>query len=115
MAFIVTVNTLNPDSEVAAYNLRRNDELSTRFLYVLSDDAVPALVAGLSTTTGQAHTDLVWDLRYRLNDMENDTQWQDWQSFHFARWAAYDALVKARESEGFVLYQDRWASRQVAK
>ncbi|MEO5953013.1 MAG: DUF4173 domain-containing protein [Chloroflexia bacterium] len=110
MAFIVTVNTINPDAEVAAYNLRRNDELSTRYLYILSNDAVPTLVAGLTTTTGQAHTDLVWNLKYRLDEMEADKQWQNWQSFHFARQAAYDALVKARAGGGFVLYQAKYAN-----
>lgn len=115
MAFIVSVNLMNPDAEVAAYNLKRNDDLSTRFLYVLSDDAVPTLVGALATTGGQAHTDLVWDLKYRLDRMEADKQWQDWQSFHFSRWAAYDALVKAKQAGGFDLYNTRWVAKHIAR
>src|SRR3712207_5881929 len=52
LGFLVTINMMNPDADVAARNLLRNDELSTRYLYLLSEDAVPVLVAGLDQTTG---------------------------------------------------------------
>lgn len=97
IAFLVSVNLINPDADVAAYNLRRNDELSVRYVYLLSDDAVPALVTGLDTTTGEVRRQLVMNLAQRLYRMEHDTQWQDWQSFNLSRWNAYDALVKAHD------------------
>jgi hypothetical protein len=109
MAFIVTANTLNPDADVAAYNLRRNDELSTRYLYLLSDDAIPTLVAGLDTTTGRVQNQLEFYLVERLRSMKQSTQWQDWQSFHLARWGAYNALVSAYEQGKFDTYNPRWA------
>src|SRR5204862_304310 len=54
LGFLTTVNLLNPDADVAAYNLARRDELSTRFLYLLSDDAVPVLAAGLQDAPPEA-------------------------------------------------------------
>ncbi|HST05909.1 MAG TPA: DUF4173 domain-containing protein [Chloroflexia bacterium] len=98
IAFLVTVNLLNPDADVAAYNLRRNDELSVRYLYLLSDDAVPALVSGLDTTTGEVHRLLAVDLIGRMYDMKSDTQWQDWQSFNASRWDAYKAIMQAHDA-----------------
>ncbi len=104
-------NTLNPDADVAAHNLRRNDELATRYLYLLSDDAVPALVAGLDTTTGQVNYDLPYELSYRLAGMQQDTQWQDWQSFHFSRWNAYNALLDAATKGKLDTYPVHWSNR----
>jgi hypothetical protein len=111
MAFIVTANGINPDADVAAYNLRRNDELSTRYLYLLSEDAIPTLVAGLDTTTGQVHHQLQGYLNNYLNRMEQDTAWQEWQSFHFSRRDAYNALVKAHEQGKFDTYNTPWTLR----
>jgi hypothetical protein len=111
MAFIITANSLNPDADVAAYNLRRNDELSTRYLYLLSEDAIPTLVAGLDTTTGQVRNRLQYYLAGRLRQMEQNSQWQDWQSFHFSRWSAYNALTNAYDQGKFDTYEARWVSR----
>lgn len=97
LAFISTANYINPDADVAAYNLKRNDELSTRYLYLLSDDAVPALVAGLDSTTDTVRNALRSNLQFRLQEMQRNPQWQDWQSFHFSRWAAYNALIGLRD------------------
>jgi len=107
IAFLVSVNLINPDADVAAYNLRRNDELSVRFVYLLSDDAVPALVVGLDTTTGSVHAQLVTELVQRLYTMEHDARWRDWQSFNLSRWDAYDALVQARSAGKFALNRPR--------
>lgn len=95
VAFVVAANWINPDAEVAAHNLRRNDELSTRYLYLLSDDAVPALVAGLDTTTGNTRRQLQTHLRARLQEMEQNRAWQNWQSYHLSRWEAYNVLLEA--------------------
>jgi hypothetical protein len=98
MCFLVTINTLNPDADVAAYNLARNDDLSTRYLYLLSDDAVPVLVSGLDHTTGQVHTDLVAHLSQRLQLMEHDPARQDWPAFHLSRWQAQELLTDLRKA-----------------
>ncbi|HEV2126327.1 MAG TPA: DUF4173 domain-containing protein, partial [Chloroflexota bacterium] len=63
LGFLVTVNLLNPDADVAKYNLARQDELSTRFLHLLSDDAVPSLVAGLEAAPAAVQLPLREHLR----------------------------------------------------
>jgi hypothetical protein len=98
LGFLVTINLMNPDADVAAYNLARNDDLSTRFLYVLSEDAVPAMVAGLDQTSGDVHEQLRQHLVDRLAAMEYDRAWQDWPSYHLARSEAYTELTWLRDT-----------------
>jgi hypothetical protein len=99
IGFLVTANLANPEADVAAYNLRRNDELSTRYLWLLSDDAVPALVAGLDTTEGSVRDELGWNLYYRMMEAEREMncRGRGWQSYHMARQEAYNLLTDARE------------------
>jgi hypothetical protein len=54
LGFLATVNLLDPDADVAAHNLARRDELSTRLVRELSDDAVPTLAAALPTAGADA-------------------------------------------------------------
>jgi hypothetical protein len=96
LGFMVTVNLINPDADVAAYNVKRNDELSVRYLDLLSDDAIPALAAGLQTTTGDTHMILAGDLWERLEAMKSETNWRDWPSFNLSRQQGYDTLLKLR-------------------
>jgi hypothetical protein len=98
MGFLITINMLNPDADVAAYNLARNDDLSTRYLYLLSDDAVPVLVAGLDHTTGYVHTALVDHLTQRLDAMEHDPTRDGWPAFHLSRWQAHELLSDLRKA-----------------
>jgi hypothetical protein len=103
LGFLVTINLMNPDADVAAYNLAKyqvsQDELSTRYLYTLSDDAIPVLVAGLDQTGGDNRTKIVRYLSDRYSNMNYDKGWQDWPAFHLARWQAYD-LLKAAKAAG---------------
>ncbi|HYP38845.1 MAG TPA: DUF4173 domain-containing protein, partial [Chloroflexia bacterium] len=92
LGFFVTINIMNPDADVAAYNLKRNDELSVRYVYLLSDDAVPALVAGLGSTTGLVRERLRDHLGERLESMENDPNLDRWPAFHLAHWQAREML-----------------------
>ncbi|MGH2353090.1 MAG: DUF4173 domain-containing protein, partial [Chloroflexota bacterium] len=103
LGFLCTVNVLNPDADVATYNLARRDELSTRYLALLSDDAVPTLAAGLEMDG------LPPDVRRRLRDdltrrlaamtaMEAAAEGQRWPSFHLARWQARQTLVALRRA-----------------
>jgi hypothetical protein len=96
LGFLATINLINPDADVAAYNIRRNDELSTRYLYLLSEDAVPALAAGLDTTTGEAQNALRIDLSQRYRAMRSELEGQEWQELNFSRQDAYKVLVKLR-------------------
>jgi hypothetical protein len=93
LVFLMTINIMNPDAEVAAYNLaHRGDDLATRYLYVLSNDAVPVLVDGLVEAEGRARVEVIEDLQRRLNRLETDTLWQNWQAFHLSNWEAYTRL-----------------------
>jgi hypothetical protein len=93
LVFLMTINIMNPDAEVAAYNLaHRGDDLATRYLYLLSNDAVPVLVDGLHEAEGLARVEIIDELQSRLNNMEIDEQWRHWQSFHFSHWEAYGRL-----------------------
>lgn len=95
LGFVATINMMNPDAVVAAYNLQRNDGLSTRYLGVLSEDAVPTLVAGLDTISDPMVRDsLRAHLSERLYDMEHDPNRSNWQSYQLARSQAYDLLVQ---------------------
>ncbi|MDQ5823371.1 MAG: DUF4173 domain-containing protein [Chloroflexota bacterium] len=93
LVFLMTINIMNPDAEVAAYNLaHRGDDLATRYLHVLSNDAVPVLADGLREAQGQARKDIIRDLERRLDRMETDRLWQNWQAFHLSNWDAYSRL-----------------------
>ncbi|HEX9986998.1 MAG TPA: DUF4173 domain-containing protein [Chloroflexia bacterium] len=94
LGFLVTINYMNPDADVAAYNLKRNDELSVRYLHLLSDDAVPALVAGLNSTTGDVRERLRAHLGERLQIMDYDRNLDRWPSFHLSHWQAQEMLNK---------------------
>jgi hypothetical protein len=103
VGFVVTMNVIDPDAAVAAHNLRRNDELSVRFVDLLSDDAVPALAAGLDTTTGETRARLRAHLAGRLAHLEVTRQaddapgyWGGWPSWHLARARAYAVLSQLR-------------------
>jgi hypothetical protein len=53
IGLLASFNLVDPDATGAAYNLRRNDDLSVRFVGQLSDDTVPALVDGVDGLRGQ--------------------------------------------------------------
>jgi hypothetical protein len=89
LGFLVTVNLVNPDAQTAAHNLRRTDDLAYRFLWVLSDDAVPVLVAGLDTTDGDVNVHLREYLRQRRAYLAREDGWPSW---NLARARAREAL-----------------------
>ena len=98
LAFCASINGINPDADVAAANLARHDELSTRYLYVLSEDAIPALVAGLDGSSNQTQQELRLYLSVQLRQMEEDRSWQTWPAFHLARRQAYRQLLDLRHA-----------------
>jgi hypothetical protein len=99
LGFLVTINVANPDADVASYNLKRNDELSIRYLDLLSDDAVPVLVAGFEQSSDVAiRTTIRNHLAKRLTVLENDPNLQSWQSFHLARSEAYNLLKDLKQA-----------------
>jgi hypothetical protein len=95
LGFLVTINLVNPDAETAATNLRRTDDLAYRFLWQLSDDAIPVLVDGLDETEGQVRSHLAEHLRQRRAYLSKEEAWPSW---HLARARARDALDHAVSS-----------------
>jgi hypothetical protein len=98
LGFLVTINVMNPDADVAAYNLARRDELSTRYLALLSEDAVPALAAGFDSAPADVQARLRDDLSRRLVRLERAAAEQRWPSFHLARWRAHRDLLELRRA-----------------
>ncbi|HKP51523.1 MAG TPA: DUF4173 domain-containing protein [Chloroflexia bacterium] len=99
LGFLVTINLANPDADVAAYNLKRNDELSIRYLNLLSDDAVPVLVAGLEQTDDEViRASLRYELLHRFLILDSDLNRHKWQSFHLARSQAYEMLSELQRA-----------------
>jgi len=98
LGYLVTINAANPDADVAAFNLTRRDELSIRYLNLLSDDAVPALAAGLDQLSGDDQARLRADLSRRLRDIEESQDRHSWPSFHLARWRAHAILADLRHT-----------------
>lgn len=100
LGWLLTVNVMNPDEEVARYNLthyqQSDPELSTRYLYLLSDDAMPMLVDSLTKTTGSVQSSIRRELSQRLYWMEYDHNRQSWQSFNVAHAQAYDMLERLK-------------------
>jgi hypothetical protein len=99
LGFLATVNLANPDADVAAYNLGRHDDLSVRFLWKLSDDAVPELLAGLDRLQPPYHAQLRDELTGRLHALEWQEDQYGWPSTHLARAQAL-ALLREARAEG---------------
>jgi hypothetical protein len=95
LGFLVTVNLLNPDADTARANLARQDGLATRFVWVLSDDAVPVLAAGLDALSGETRQQLREDLSERLKNAEQAGP-DGWRSLHLARRRARETLLALR-------------------
>ncbi|MDQ3699572.1 MAG: DUF4173 domain-containing protein, partial [Chloroflexota bacterium] len=99
LGFLVTINVVNPDAEVAAHNLARDDDLSTRYLSNLSADAVPALAAGLHRSTSEpVRQHLRQDLAARLQHLDRTAGAAGWASTHLARQQAHRVLLELRRT-----------------
>lgn len=103
IGFGMTINLVNPDADVASYNINQyktnasNSDLAYRYLYELSEDAVPALVTAYEQTEGLVHERIRTDLSRRLWRLDGDKGWQEWSSFNYSRWQAYEMLLKLRD------------------
>jgi hypothetical protein len=119
LGFLVTLNLLNPDAFIARQNLARyaaTGGLDAVYLASLSDDALPQLMQAFYLTQGDTAKQLMpscadpfsrvarvdcyaapyeiikAELDGRLQTMTENNEWQQWQSFHLARWQAYGRL-----------------------
>jgi hypothetical protein len=119
LGYLTTLNVLNPDAFIARQNLSRYEaagKIDAAYLTTLSADAVPVLVEVLAAVRGDSQLVLipacanqVWltdepecqatpteilaaDLARRRAELGEATSWRRWQSWHLARWRAYELL-----------------------
>jgi hypothetical protein len=100
LGFLITLNVINPDDNVARYNLAdysRTGVIDGNYLNVLSEDAVPATIEAFRAAPPEGRRVLGYYLQERLNEMEADHSWRDWPSFNFARQEAYRLLIANRD------------------
>ncbi len=99
LGFLVTVNLANPDATIARENLdryRTSGVLDVHYLNGLSEDAMPTLLPALDFVKGPERDELAQSMASRLQQMDGDTSWREWQSLHVSRNVAYDVLSANR-------------------
>jgi hypothetical protein len=99
LGFLITLNALNPDAFIAEQNLVRyqaTGKLDLPYLTTLSEDVVPVLVRSRDWLTAAERRTLDDHLQQRLQQMEENTRWRNWPSFHLSRQRAYDLLVEGQ-------------------
>jgi Domain of unknown function (DUF4173) len=100
LGFLVTVNVISSDGNIALANIEKYQnnfgsyDLAYRYLYTYSDDAVPALVSVFDKTQGDLRRNICYDLSGRYERLTNDKSWQNWTSFNYSRWQAYEQVDK---------------------
>lgn len=105
LGFLAALNLANPDATIARENLdryRTSGVLDTGYLADLSEDAVPALLFGLDSVKGETGKVLAQSLATRLQNMEEESSWREWQAFHLSRNDAYKTLLANRARLGEV-------------
>jgi hypothetical protein len=107
LGFVATLDLLNSDALIVHQNFRRFQELAAdqaeagdswrnidaHYFALLSEDAVPALIAVADQSTGQVRDLIEKDLRSRADAMGSDPASRRWQSFHLSRSRAYRLLM----------------------
>ena len=104
--FAISLPILNVDAFIVNQNIQREleggavEELDSQYFIELSDDAVPPLVKALQTPTlpDSVHEKVAASLaciRYTRELQLNDREYS-WQSFHFARLNADNALASIK-------------------
>lgn len=102
LGFAASLPILNVDAFIVRHNLERElsgadvEDLDSQYFIELSDDAVPTLVDALRSPTlpdsvQQKVTAALACIRYERDLQRNDREYP-WQSFHFARLNADNAL-----------------------
>ena len=99
LGFLITLNALNPDAFIAEQNLvryRTTGKLDLPYLTTLSEDVVPVLVRSRDWLTAADCWTLDDHFQQRLQQMEENTRWRNWPSFHLSRQRAYDLLAEGQ-------------------
>lgn len=101
IAFVAILDLLNPDAVIVRQNLARYQatrDLDTAYLFELSLDGVPALVAALPTLKGPAHAEARRVLEQQAARLTADGP-EPWQSRNLGREGARAALAGLQWTE----------------
>ncbi|GAB1471473.1 hypothetical protein MASR2M66_23510 [Chloroflexota bacterium] len=102
--FAASLPILNVDAFIVNQNIQRElngtdvEDLDSNYFLELSDDAIPPLVAALQTPTlpDSVHEQVTAALACIRYQRESDKRAYPWQSFHFARLNAENALASVQ-------------------
>jgi hypothetical protein len=100
LGFLVTLNLVNPDATIARENLERyrdTGKLDAYYLEGMSEDAVPSLLPALEYAKGPERDVLTRTLWNRLQRLEGNADWREWQAFNWSRSEAFKLLTAHRE------------------
>jgi hypothetical protein len=102
LGFLLTVNIIISDGNTALANIERykasvNTDLAYRYLYTYSDDAVPALISSLDKTEDAVRWHICNNLVWRYKRLAEDKSWQNWTSFNWSRWQAFQMLENLKK------------------
>ncbi|MCQ3937460.1 MAG: hypothetical protein DPW18_10495 [Chloroflexi bacterium] len=121
--FAASLPILNADAFIVNQNIRRElngnavEDLDSQYFIQLSDDAIPPLVAALQTPTlpDSVHQKVAAALaciRYQRGSGNRD---DSWQSFHFARLNADNALASVKDViDEYEIVDSEWPLQAVA-
>jgi hypothetical protein len=117
IGFVTTLDVMNVDGFIASQNIRRYEEMGyqafrytdhqdtdyeridTVYLTELSDDGIPALIAGVEALQGQPKWNVEEYLRTRHSELEKDASGRTWPSYHLSHWRAYGLLDKWQKEQ----------------
>ncbi|NOH01599.1 MAG: DUF4173 domain-containing protein [Chloroflexi bacterium] len=121
--FAASLPILNVDAFIVNQNIRRElsgndvEDLDSQYFIQLSDDAIPPLVDALQTPTlpDSVHEKLAAALACIRYQRELSDREYSWQSFHFARLNADNALVSVKDViDKFDIVDSDWPPRAIA-
>jgi hypothetical protein len=95
LAYLAALNLANPDALIVRENIARyqtSGHLDAHYLTLLSADATPDLVAGLSALDSQARQPIVATLEWQLNSLARAEEQHGWPAWHLGRARARAAI-----------------------
>jgi hypothetical protein len=121
--FAISLPILNVDAFIVRQNMQREisgqtaEDLDSQYFIELSDDAVPTLADSLRSPTlpDPVHEKIAAALACIRYEREQDQRELTWQSFHFARLNAENALASVKdEIDVFKIVERDWPVKAVA-
>lgn len=123
LGFAVSLPLLNVDAFIVRQNIQReiqgqaSEDLDSRYFLDLSDDAIPPLVNALQTPTlpDSVHEKVGAALACIRHQRGGDESERTWQSFHFARLNADNALASvSAELDEYEIVERDWTPKAIS-